>query len=357
MFQRLGASENVRGLCRDRQTMHIPDGYLSPSTCAALYAGSAPFWWVALRKVRRQLHTRLIPLVSLFAAFSFVIMMFNLPLPGGTTGHAVGVAVAAIVLGPWASVLAISVALLVQAVFFGDGGVTTFGANCFNLAIVGSFTAAAVYRAASVGASQDSMRRVVAAGLAGYVAINLAAVLTALEFGIQPALFHDAQGTPLYAPYSLAVALPAMLIGHLTIAGFAEATLSAGIVRYLQNSEPTLLLQRSGDSPVGLQPLWVALGILIVVSPLGLLAAGTAWGEWGTEALAAKLPAGIPAGLERVASLWNAPVPDYAPSFLRSAHLGYVVSGGLGCLLTVGCIALLLRVHRRGEPDVHPPVQ
>ena len=66
--------------------MHIPDGYLSPSTCATLYAGSAPFWYVSLQKMKRRLNTQAVPLLSVFAAFSFVIMMFNLPLPGGTTG-------------------------------------------------------------------------------------------------------------------------------------------------------------------------------------------------------------------------------------------------------------------------------
>ena len=113
--------------------MHIPDGYLSPATCATLYTGTAPFWWGALRRLRRGLHTQMVPLLSVFAAFSFIIMMFNLPLPGGTTGHAVGVGIAAIVLGPWASILAISVALMIQAIFFGDGGITAIGANCFNM--------------------------------------------------------------------------------------------------------------------------------------------------------------------------------------------------------------------------------
>ena len=91
--------------------MHIPDGYLSPATCATLYAASAPFWYIALQRVKRLLSSRLVPLISLFAAFSFVIMMFNLPLPGGTTGHAVGMGIAAIVLGPWASMLAISASI------------------------------------------------------------------------------------------------------------------------------------------------------------------------------------------------------------------------------------------------------
>ena len=92
--------------------MHIPDGYLSPSTCATLYVASAPFWYIALQRVRRLLNTRLVPLLAVFSAFSFVIMMFNLPLPGGTTGHAVGMGIATIVLGPWGSMLAVSVALL-----------------------------------------------------------------------------------------------------------------------------------------------------------------------------------------------------------------------------------------------------
>src|SRR5580700_3119987 len=118
--------------------MHIPDGYLSPSTCLCMFGAAAPFWLVALNRVKRMLNTRMIPLLALFAAFAFVIMMFNLPLPGGTTGHAVGMGVASIVLGPWASIVAISVALVIQAVFFGDGGITAIGANCFNMALVGS---------------------------------------------------------------------------------------------------------------------------------------------------------------------------------------------------------------------------
>src|ERR1700681_3518985 len=131
--------------------MHIPDGYLSPSTCAALYAGATPFWYVSLQKLKRRLNSRAVPLLSLFAAFSFVIMMFNLPLPGGTTGHAVGIGIATVVLGPWASMLAISIALVIQAIFFGDGGITAIGANCFNMAIAGSLAAYACYRLGSWG--------------------------------------------------------------------------------------------------------------------------------------------------------------------------------------------------------------
>lgn len=354
--------------------MHIPDGYLSPSTCAALYAAALPFWATALGRVKALLATRFVPLISLFAAFSFVIMMFNLPLPGGTTGHAIGVAMAAIVLGPWGATIAISVALAIQALLFGDGGILTLGANCFNLAIAGSFVAAATYRLAAAGAPLLSPRRVLAGGLAGYCAINVAALLTAVELGLQPLLFHDASGAALYAPYPLRVAVPAMMLGHLTFAGLAEAFLTAGVVRYLQQSERGLLggglsgLPADGSS----RRLWAGLGLLLVLSPLGLLAAGSAWAEWSPADLAdptvrtaiaaasggADLPAEVPTGLARLAALWTAPLPDYAPAFLRSATMGYLISGlvgvGLIVLMVVGLQLLVDRTRRAAPQPVLP---
>ncbi len=327
--------------------MHIPDGYLSPATCAATYALVLPFWAVAFRRVRRLLHTRTVPLLAVFSAFSFVIMMFNLPLPGGTTGHAVGMAVAAIVLGPWAAVVAISVALLVQAVFFGDGGITTYAANCLNMAVAGVFVASAVYALLAGKAAPGSPRRVVAAAVAGYLSINVAALLTALEFGIQPMLFHDASGAPLYAPYPLSVALPAMMIGHLAIAGFAELAITGGLVAWLQRSQPELLIPATRlTDPAGRKsrPLWAWLAGLMIATPLGLLAAGTAWGEWGIEDFVSAdgrleiaqasggiaPPDTVPAGLERLASVWQAPLPDYAPEFLSNLSVGYALSAVFG---------------------------
>ena len=351
--------------------MHIPDGYLSPSTCASLYAVAAPFWYVSLKRVKKSLNTRMVPLLSVFSAFCFVIMMFNLPLPGGTTGHAVGMGIAAIVLGPWASILAISVALLIQALFFGDGGVTAIGANCFNMAIVGSLVAYAVYRAISRRAPLGSTRRVVAAGIAGYAAINVAALFAAVEFGIQPLLFRDASGAPLYAPYPLSVSIPAMLIGHLTFAGLAELIISAGIVAYLQRTDLALLRTTAPDAPDLNEPvpplpgrafwpttrkLWIGIAALIVLTPLGIFAVGTAWGEWSARdvsnpqvrheiAAASRYrspPAHAPEGLERLSALWRAPMSGYAPSFVRSASFGYFVSAMAG----VGLVVLLSLVVR-----------
>src|SRR6478672_7264850 len=148
--------------------MHIPDGYLSPSTCAVLYGTAIPFWYGAFARVKWLLNSRLVPLLALASAFCFVIMMFNVPLPGGTTGHAVGVGAATVVLGPWASMLCLSIALLIQALFFGDGGITTLGANCFNMAIVGSLVAHMVYRLLAGSDTTAARRRMVAAAIAGY---------------------------------------------------------------------------------------------------------------------------------------------------------------------------------------------
>ncbi|HEU4322670.1 MAG TPA: cobalt transporter CbiM [Roseiflexaceae bacterium] len=366
--------------------MHIPDGYLSPSTCAVLYAAAAPFWYVALQRVKRLLSTRLVPLLSVFAAFSFVIMMFNLPLPGGTTGHAAGMAIATVVLGPWASMLAVSVALLIQAVFFGDGGITAIGANCFNIAIVGSLVAHWVYRAIAGQSEPTARRRVVAGALAGYAAINAAALITAIEFGIQPELFKDAAGVPLYAPYPLSIAIPAMMLGHLTIAGLAEAVVTGGVIAYLQRTDPSLLKLHTLAPSAGVAApaprqggwrsttrLWVGMALLMILTPLGLLAAGTAWGEWGPDEFASPEgrqeigqvsgnvlpPEQTPQGLEQLSSFWTSPIPDYAPPFLTSPELGYIMSALFGtglvilACLAVGWLARLLR----GRGDADRPIE
>jgi cobalt/nickel transport system permease protein len=372
--------------------MHIPDGYLSPATCTALYASSAPFWYVALQRVKKTLHTRLIPLLSLFAAFSFVIMMFNLPLPGGTTGHAVGIGLAAVVLGPWAAMLAVSVAIVIQALFFGDGGITAIGANCFNMAIVGSLVAYAVYRLLSGRSPIQSFHRVAAAGLAGYAAINVSALFAAVEFGIQPLLYHDASGAPLYCPYPLSVAIPAMMLGHLTIAGIAELVVSAGVVAFLQKSDPSLLKPRSAGDLVAdsltparslrpdvtappaaaparsLRPLWLGLAALMILTPLGILAAGSAWGEWAAsdysnpavrQQIAASsfqqaAPLQAPQGLARLASVWTAPFVRYAPPYVNSAAFGYLLSAMFGAglvLLASLAVGRFIRAQAFGDSE------
>ena len=221
--------------------MHIPDGYLGPQTYAPLFGVMVPLWSWASRHVRRALPSRHVPLLALGAAFTFVVMMINVPAPGGTTGHAAGATLVAIVLGPWAAVIAVSMALLVQAFLFGDGGVTALGANCFNMAFVMPMVGYGVYRLISAGAAVTARRRVVAAAIAGYVSLNVAALCTAVEIGLQPWLAHRADGTPLYCPYSLQVTVPVMAAEHVLVFGWIEAAVTGLVVAYLMKNDPSLL--------------------------------------------------------------------------------------------------------------------
>jgi len=226
--------------------MHIPDGYLSPQTYLPFYAFIIPYLAMASRKVRNSIRSRHVPLLALGAAFSFVIMMFNVPFPGGTTGHAVGGVIVAILLGPWAASIAVSIALIVQALLFGDGGITAIGANCFNMAVVIPFVGYYTYLLIAGNAVLSSSRRWVAGAIAGYVAINVAAICAGIEFGIQPLIASAPDGHPLYAPYPLSIALPAMAIEHLILFGFVEALVTALIIRYLQKTDSDLLTIHGG---------------------------------------------------------------------------------------------------------------
>jgi cobalt/nickel transport system permease protein len=335
--------------------MHIPDGYLSPVTSLIMFLLVLPFWGMGVRKIRQTMNARSVPLISLMAAFSFVIMMFNIPLPGGTTGHAVGAALAAIVLGPEIAAIAISIALIIQAFFFGDGGILAIGANCFNMGVVMPYVASAVYQSFAKGTQTSSPRRLVGAAVGGWLGLTAAAFFTAVEFGLQPLLFTAADGTPLYAPYPLPVSLPAMLIPHMVVASTVEGMMTALIVLYLQRSNAQVLegAGKTGGFEEGvsmrkLRWLWVGLAVLVAASPLGLLAPGTAWGEWGIEELAKLGLQSIPAGLEKLSSLWGAPLAEYNLPALGNANVGYMLSAFLGIVL-VGMLVWLLTLLATGD--------
>jgi cobalt/nickel transport system permease protein len=171
-----------------------------------------------------------------------------------------------------------------------------------------------------------------------------------------------------------------MMVAHLTIAGLAEAVATAGIVAWLQRANPKLLAMTAGrgearDGSVdevasaaagwsGVRSLWIGLGALMVLSPLGLLAAGMAWGEWGVEDLQnaeargqiaqasgnIAPPEHVPQGLEQLSSIWTAPIPDYAPAFMHNASFGYVMSAVMGAGLILLVFAGLSRLFGRGAP-------
>jgi len=227
--------------------MHIPDGYLSPQTYIPLYGVSVGFWAIAQRKLKKQLALKHVPYLAMAAAFSFLIMMFNIPIPGGTTGHAVGAAIIAILLGPWTAVMAVSVVLIIQAIVFGDGGITAIGANCFNMAVAMPFASYGLFRFIN-GKSESGLRLAVAAFLSGYLGLIVAALSTAFELGIQPLIAMGADGRPLYAPYPLSIAIPAMAIEHLFLFGIAEGLVTMLLLKYFLRHEHTLVYGLSGIS-------------------------------------------------------------------------------------------------------------
>jgi cobalt/nickel transport system permease protein len=220
--------------------MHIPEGYLSPQTCGVMGLAMVPIWTVATKQVAKNLDKKNLPMMAMGAAFAFIIMMFNVPIPDGTSAHAVGATLLAIVLGPWAASIAISIALVIQALLFGDGGVLALGANCFNMAFLAPFTGYLIYKLLT----RLKVNKTIGAGIGAYIGINVAALATAIELGLQPLLFHTANGVPLYFPYGLNLAIPAMLLAHLTIAGVVEALVTGFVIYYLQRVGEEHILYR-----------------------------------------------------------------------------------------------------------------
>ncbi|PYG89150.1 cobalt/nickel transport system permease protein [Ruminiclostridium sufflavum DSM 19573] len=314
--------------------MHIPDNYLSPSTCAVMGAAMVPVWTIAVRKVREEVSKVRIPLLGIGSAFSFLMMMFNVPLPGGTTGHAVGGTLLAILLGPYSACISVTVALLIQALMFGDGGILAFGANCFNMAFVLPFMGYFVYKFIKdrVKSEKGEYAAIV---IGSYLGINAAALLAAIEFGIQPVLFKSALGQPLYCPYPLSASIPAMTIPHLLVAGIVEAVFTVAVFAFVKKVSPGTIYEGSKQK---IKAVYGLVAALILLTPIGLLATGTAWGEWGADEIKDVVSGGntlgfIPEGMKNGFS-FEAVMPDYTINGLPEIA-GYIVSAAAGAAIFV----------------------
>lgn len=352
--------------------MHIPDSAISPVTSMLTGTAMVPVWYMAGRRLRETLATRQVPLLAIGAAFCFTIMMFNIPAPGGTTVHPIGSVLLAVLLGPWAAVIGVTVALVIQALFFADGGVFAAGANCFAMAFAMPFCGYLVYRLLAGRAPMDSPRRALAAGIGAYLGLNVAALLVAVMLGVQPAFYRGPDGRALYFPFGLSITIPAIMAAHLTIAGVAEAVVTTLAVRYLQAARIPLHgsmgagEQGGGSAPAPSAPnerrelLWIGLGALTALSPLGLLATGDAWGEWSAEDLA-KQAGYLPQKLAVVEEHgWKgfSLLPDYLSD---RGPLFYVLAAVAGILVIVVLLLLAGRLLARrsgadsASPEDAPP--
>jgi len=226
--------------------MHIPDGYLGPPTFGSFWAAMIGVWSFAARKVQQKIKASQVPYLAMASAFSFVAMIISIPLPGGTSAHITGAPLVAILLGPWAAVISVSAALVIQALLFGDGGVTAIAANCFNIAFAASLSGYGIYylitafarlftidKSAIDGGNRSNALsiEITSAAIGSYIGINVAALLTALELGIQPLIYSAGQG---YFPYGLGISLPAIVIPHLTFVGALEAIVASLVIGFVR---------------------------------------------------------------------------------------------------------------------------
>ena len=207
--------------------MHIPDGFIAPQVYLPAYAVAAVGWVIVLRRLRNTLDETTLPRLAVLTALSFVLMMVAIPLPGGTTVHAEGIALLAVNFGIATAFFAATVVLGLQALMFGAGGVTALPVNAIAIGLVGASVAVLVHRLAG--------KRFESAGLfaAGWCAVVVSSLVVATVLGLQPSLAHDEAGVPLFFPFGLDVTLSAVVLPHLLV-GVGEGALTLGVTRLLR---------------------------------------------------------------------------------------------------------------------------
>ncbi|MGP8022578.1 MAG: cobalt transporter CbiM [Methanobacterium sp.] len=214
--------------------MHIPDGYIPLWQCAIYYVIAVCFLYFALRWSRNNLNEKNIPLMAVLAAGIFAIMSMNIPVPFGSSGHMVGAAMVSIIfMSPWAGVICIAMVLMVQAIFFGDGGVTTYGANVLNMGVTGSFVGFYMWQTLKQShlGGRIHLNKYWAVGVAAWIAIFLAACQAAVEMWLA--------GT-----FPLGLGLFYMGGFHAMI-GIFEAIITVVVIFSLQRVRPDLLAWNS----------------------------------------------------------------------------------------------------------------
>lgn len=305
------------------QMMHIPDGFLSTTISAMCWVITLIMLAVAVRNARADYDERLVPLAGVMAAFIFAGQMINFPVAGGTSGHLVGATLAFIVLGPSLGLLAMAAVIILQALLFQDGGLVVMGANLIVMGIVPGYAGYTIYQ---FWHKRNGRLQMIGAGVGAWIAIMLAALVTALLLGFS--------GTT-----SLAIAIPAMLGVHALI-GIGEALITVAALAFIRQTRPQLLnREEGGQASSG----WIAGGIAVAI----------------LVALLSPLASASPDGLESVAeqagflgAAQDAPfqlLPDYTIPFLGNGGASTIVAGIVGVLVVAGLMYTLTRNLRKSE--------
>ena len=209
--------------------MHIPDGFLNPATAATMFAVSIVFLVWSWKKVKAEYPQSFVAMLAISSAFVFAAQMINFPIVYGTSGHLVGGTFLAVLLGPWAAMLSMTIVLMMQAFFFADGGIIAFGANIFNMAVIGSLS---FFIVKLLTLKSTSTRRFASSVFtASWLSVVVGSLAAAVEIGISPA-FADAGG--------IMVTIPAMLFWHVII-GLGEGAITTTLIMSLQRLQPAVM--------------------------------------------------------------------------------------------------------------------
>ena len=207
--------------------MHIPDGFLSPQTYLPAYALAAGGWAWAARGLRDSLNETTVPRLAMLTALAYGLGLVMVPIPGGTSGHALGIAILALVFGVRSAFLAYSLVLLLQSLLFGAGGVTALAVNALAMGLIGATAAVAARKLLRRFGDTASI------AVAAWLSVVIPGLIVGIVLGIQPLIAHQADGTPLFFPFGLAISVPAVLLPHLFI-GIGEAVLTVLVLRYVR---------------------------------------------------------------------------------------------------------------------------
>jgi cobalt/nickel transport system permease protein len=309
--------------------MHIPDGFLSIPIALVGWIALIVMIVLALRQTRQQLNDQQIPFLGVLAAFVFAAQMINFPVAGGTSGHLLGGALIAILIGPWASVLVMTSVLAVQALLFQDGGLLAIGFNAFNMGVIAAFVGYAAYVMVRRLLGNARLSQLIGAAVAAWLSVVVAAAATALELALSETAALD-------------VVLPAMLGIHALI-GIGEALITVAALAFLQQVRPDLTQNAERQAAGGSG--WIAIGLLIALA----------------VTFAAPLADPNPDGLERVAedqgfiaTAQAAPytiLPDYKVPFVEDQALSTILAGVFGVLVVAGVSYGVSRLARKRHID------
>jgi cobalt/nickel transport system permease protein len=301
--------------------MHIPDGFLNLPIDGVFWAISILMIALAVHYTQGEFDERRIPLMGVMAAFIFAAQMINFPIVGGTSGHLLGGALAAITLGPWAGILVMTSVIAVQGLLFQDGGLLVMGANIFNMGILTAVIGFGLYRTVS-GRSRGV--RLTVAGLAAWLSVMAGALMASLQLWLS--------GTAL-----LEVVIPAMLSVHVFI-GIGEALITVAALAFIMQVRPDLISAQASPGKGGRG--WIAAGLLVSLLVVMLSPLASADPD-GLERVAINL-----GFIDRSANPLYHILPDYTIPGIGHGPLSTILAGILGALIVAAVAILIVRLFR-----------